>query len=271
MAPIDGQLAFTEEQRATSRFLSPDLSLHGKLRRRISRGMHRRPAMVQLDKPLLSITFDDVLESAATTGARLLEGHGARGTFFAAASYLGHEGKLGRFATREQLQQLADQGHELACHTWAHLNCGVASPEAIAEDCRRNADAFARWDAPPLKSFAFPFGDVSPTAKRALGPRFQVLRALHHGLVETGTDLNQAPAVGLEGSEGESAAMHWLQKAVARRAWLILYTHDVAEECSPYGCTPAALDRVMTVAQNLGCDVVTVAEASARLKSVGPR
>ena len=271
MAPIDGQLAFTEEQRAESRFLRPDLSFEGKLRRRISRGMHRRPAMVQLDKPLLSISFDDVLESAATTGASLLESHGARGTFFASASYLGHDGKLGRFATHEQLQQLAQRGHELACHTWAHLNCGVASPQAVTEDCRRNAGVFARRDAPRLKSFAFPFGDVSPAAKHALGPRFQILRALHHGLVETGTDLNQAPAVGLEGREGESAAMHWLQKAVARRAWLILYTHDVAEECSQYGCTPAALERVITAAQSLGCDVVTVAEASARLKSVGPR
>ena len=43
-----------------------------------------------------------------------------------------------------------------------------------------------------------------PSAR--LAGRFGLLRALHHGLVGAGADLNQAPAVGVEGPDGEALA-----------------------------------------------------------------
>ena len=102
----------------------------------------------------------------------------------------------------------------------------------------RNAAALGAWGAPAATTFAYPYGDVSLAAKMALGGRYDILRALHHGLIEAGTDLNQAPAVGIEGPDGEAIARGWIDRAVARRAWLILYTHDVVERPSPFGCTP---------------------------------
>jgi hypothetical protein len=94
-------------------------------------------------------------------------------------------------------------------------------------------------------SFAYPYGDVASPAKTALAGRFKTLRALHHGLIANGADLNQAPAVGIEGEDGEQVALDWLDKAHRRKAWLILYTHDVAPEPSQWGCTTAALERLV--------------------------
>jgi peptidoglycan/xylan/chitin deacetylase (PgdA/CDA1 family) len=88
---------------------------------------------------------------------------------------------------------------------------------------------------------------------------------LHHGLITTGADLNQAPAVGIEGENGEAVANAWLDKAKARKAWLILYTHDVADEPSQWGCTTSALERLIDRAVAEGFDVVTVAEGAKRI------
>jgi peptidoglycan/xylan/chitin deacetylase (PgdA/CDA1 family) len=126
----------------------------------------------------------------------------------------------------------------------------------------RNAAALRAWTGTTPTTFAYPYGDVAAETKRTLAPRFALLRALHHGAVSRGADLNQAPAVGIEGEAGEALAMRWLDTAVRRRAWLILYTHDVAERPSPWGCTPQSLERLAEAAVNAGCRIVTVAEGA---------
>jgi peptidoglycan/xylan/chitin deacetylase (PgdA/CDA1 family) len=214
---------------------------------------------------MVSFTFDDVLASAATCGAALLERYGARGTFFAASSFTGNHGLMGPFATDQQLCSLDYRGHELACHTWSHLNCGLAGADALAADCDRNAKHFAAAGLPQPRNFSYPFGDISSAAKQSLGSRFKLLRALHPGVITSGTDLNQAPAVGIEGPQGEARAEQWLLQAAVQKGWLILYTHDVAEDCSQFGCTPAALEHLLEAARLLGFDIVTVAEGARRL------
>jgi peptidoglycan/xylan/chitin deacetylase (PgdA/CDA1 family) len=121
------------------------------------------------------------------------------------------------------------------------------------------------WGLPSAQSFAYPYGDVSAPAKRALAGHFTSLRALHHGVMSQGGDLNQMPAVGIEGVDGEATAFHWLAQAKARTAWLILYTHDVSDDASQWGCTPGALERLTARAVIDGFDVVTVAEGARRM------
>ena len=52
--------------------------------------------------------------------------------------------------------------------------------------------------------------------------------------------------------------------AERRKAWVVLYTHDMADTPSPYGCTPAALARLADEAVARGFEVVTVAEGARR-------
>jgi peptidoglycan/xylan/chitin deacetylase (PgdA/CDA1 family) len=202
-----------------------------------------------------------------TVGAKLLEARGLRGTFYVSAGLAGLPSRMGRYATREELTAAAAAGHELACHTFSHLDCGAIEPAVLAADLDRSAAALQGWGAGPASTFAYPYGDVSPIAKRAAAARFALSRAIHPGLIETGTDLNQAPAVGIEGPAGAIYGRRWLEWAVARRAWLIFYTHDVRDEPTDMGCTPGALRELIDRARALGCDIVTVAEGARR---VGP-
>jgi len=242
-----------------------DMSLSGKLRRRLVRLMARRPAKLDLQRPMVSFTFDDAPHSAATVGAEILEAHGARGTYYVAAGLAGQDGPAGRYASAEQMIAVERAGHELACHTYSHLDCGLAGAAQIAADVARNVEALQQWGARPATNFAYPYGDVCLDAKQSLGGRYDVLRALHPGVIRTGVDLNQAPSVGVEGPDGASLAQTWLKCAAASKTWLILYTHDVADQPSIWGCTPADLKALVAEAVALGFDIVTVAEGAKRL------
>ena len=242
-----------------------DRSLRGKLRRRIARLGARRGAAADPPGPMVSISFDDAPISAAETGAKILESRGTRGTYFIAMGLAGQDGPMGRNAGAGEVRALMDAGHEIGCHTFSHLNCGLAPAGISTGDVERNRAALAELGVPEPASFAYPYGEVSSRAKAALGGRFAVLRALHHGVIRKGSDLNQAPAVGIEGEAGETAARDWLQRAIQQRSWLILYTHDVRPAPSPYGCTPDALERLLDEALEAGAEVVTVAEGCRRI------
>ncbi|CAN5273881.1 oligosaccharide deacetylase HfsH [soil metagenome] len=243
---------------------TPDLSLKGKLRRRFVRLVERKPLAKGPARPMVSFTFTDAPATAVSAGAALLEERGLKGVFYIAAGLAGREGPMGRYATREETQRLATAGHEIACHTYSHLDCGPGGEARIAADLDRNLAALTEWGLPAPTNFAYPFGDVSADAKRVLGRRFDSARALHHGVIEAGSDLNQTPAVGIQGSEGEALARRWLKVAKDRKAWLILYTHDVEPAPSEWGCTADALGRIIDESLADGFEVVSVAEGLRR-------
>jgi peptidoglycan/xylan/chitin deacetylase (PgdA/CDA1 family) len=243
-----------------------DRSLKGKLRRRIARIRARKPARAPAG-PMISFAFDDVPVSAATAGAEILERRGLRGSYYVAAGMAGSDSPMGRFVDAEDVARLAKAGHEIGCHTFSHLDCGRAGVPLVLDDVDRNRQALIALGLPAPTTFAYPYGEVATETKRALGERFALMRALHHGLVAEGSDLNQAPCVGVEGPNGEAAARRWLARASGRRAWLILYTHDVAKTPSPWGCTPDALARLADAAAADGFEVVTLAEGARRLSA----
>ncbi len=244
-----------------------DSSFYGKLRRRLARLIYTRPARFEgLSRPLLTVSFDDAPTSAAHAGAAVLEKYGARGTYFISSGLSGSDSHLGIYTTEAEIRALHAAGHEIACHTHSHLDCGRAPAADIAQNLDLSAAAFRQMGLPQATTFAYPYGDVSPQAKSALGDRFLASRALHHGLIVPGTDLNQTPAVGIEGPDGEQTAIDWLIRAEDETAWLVLYTHDVRENPSDWGCTPETLERLIIRALDMGFEIVTYAEG-ARLAS----
>jgi peptidoglycan/xylan/chitin deacetylase (PgdA/CDA1 family) len=238
-----------------------DRTVLGKLRREAARVLSRRPLPHPIVGPMVSFSFDDVPLSAATAGAAILEEAGARGTFYVCGGFAsGEAGDNGPYADWATLVALAARGHEIGCHTYGHRNCAQAGPGQAQAEARRNQAAFVDNGLPRPVTFAFPFGDVSPRAKTALSSDYQMLRATWPGLLRQGGDLDAAPAVAIEGASAFDTARTWLERAAAERAWLILYSHDVSQTPSPFGCTPQSLARAVRLAAELDVPIVTVAE-----------
>jgi len=241
---------------------SPGETILDKVRRKVSRFVARRPARFAFDRPTLSISFDDAPVTATTAGAEILERNGVRGTFFVSAGLAGRDSPMGVYAGFDDFRRLDAAGHEIACHTFSHLDCGRACGDLIASDVTLN-DTTLLEHGFRTETFAYPYGEVSMTAKAMLGPRFKALRTVNAGMVGGTADLNWLPGVGIEGADGEAKAQKWLDKARPKNAWVILYTHDVRAEPSEWGCTPAVLERLTKGALDAGFQVLTVRDALA--------
>ena len=142
-------------------------------------------------------------------------------TYYVAAALAGTDAVTGRMADADAVRRLAAAGHEIGCHTYSHLDCGQAAACDAVEDVARNAETLRAWGLPQPTTFAYPFGDVAPATKRALAGRFSLMRALHHGVVTAGSDLNQAPSICVAGSDSEAQAARWIERASGQNAWLI--------------------------------------------------
>jgi len=249
-----------------------DKSLYGKLRRRFAKLAHTRPAsMAGVARPMVTISFDDAPSSSARNGAAILRSHGVSGTYFISAGLMAQDSHLGAYTSAEEIRALHGAGFEIACHTYSHLDCGRAAAPEIESDIEENQIVLKNLGIPLPRTFAYPYGDVSTQAKAVVDKRYLASRALHHGLIVAGTDLNQAPGVGIEGKCGEQTAMEWLQRANAMpHSWLVLYTHDVRKNPSDWGCTPEVLNRIVARGLELGFDFVTFAAGAQRSLMAGP-
>ena len=116
----------------------PDRSLKGKIRRRAVRLIHRRPAKGAPDGPMVSFSFDDAPLSAAILGGEILGDQQARGTYFLSAGLAGQDSPMGPMLQQADATRLAAADHEIACHTFSHLDCGQADGAAAGEDVDRN-------------------------------------------------------------------------------------------------------------------------------------
>jgi peptidoglycan/xylan/chitin deacetylase (PgdA/CDA1 family) len=210
--------------------------------------------------PVVSFTFDDIPDSAADAGARVLEQHGARGTFYVAGGLCGRHFGDWKFANGPDIQALFARGHEIGCHSFSHPDLQQLGEAEVAQDLDRNAD-FLR-DLPPgltPKSFAYPYGSVAIPQKRLVQKRFRSARGVRQGINRGTLDLGQLLAVRLYDVLLDGAALDQLvAEAAAAKGWLIFYTHDVAASPTEHGCSPHLLDLALRAAQRHGCAVRTV-------------
>ncbi|HET7716740.1 MAG TPA: polysaccharide deacetylase family protein [Bauldia sp.] len=222
---------------------------------------------LSLDRALISFTFDDFPRSAARTGARILEQHGARGTFYASGSLCGQELDGIEYYRAEDLAALNDAGHEIGCHTFAHTRVSRMKQEQIEEDLEKNR-RFLTELLPGLRldDFAFPYGDASPASKMLLQKKFATCRGTRGGLNARRVDLGLLKAVAPgEHQLGRAEIAAAIENVVKEKGWLIFYTHDIDETPSRWGCSPALLDEAVRLARRSDAAIVTVGAALAAI------
>jgi peptidoglycan/xylan/chitin deacetylase (PgdA/CDA1 family) len=230
----------------------PDMSLKGKIRRRITRFADRKP-LPRFAGRYVSFTFDDFPKSAAIHGARELEEQDLRGTYYACAGQMGETAHFGEIFGPDDLERLRAKGHEIGCHTENHVDCAATDLKTVSEEVRRNQTALAKLGVAGMDAFAFPYGDVSFATKHALSMQYATLRGVQPGVNQSGTDANQLLSVAIEGGIQQSKyALSFLDKLEEKAGWLIFYTHDVRDNNSNWGCTPQLLRLVIQQARSRG-------------------
>jgi peptidoglycan/xylan/chitin deacetylase (PgdA/CDA1 family) len=222
---------------------------------------------INLNKAIISFTFDDVPISAATNGAAVLEKQGLTGTYYVA---LGMEkidessdDSARKLLNANDIKQLQDIGHDIGCHTYSHLNQRHHAVKKVLEDCNKNT-AYLQdiLNTKAVYNFAYPFGMVSPLGKRALGKKYKTLRTTDRGINSGLTDMSHLRAVRLYSKTFDKVALtQIINLAIREKAWLIFYTHDVCEQPSEWGVTTDDFEWVVKQCVQKECEVLNINDA----------
>lgn len=243
---------------------SPSRSIAARVLRRATQWRRAAPVLVRADRPILSMTFDDFPQSAATTGADIVEACGGRAGYFACTSMLQPAGSSAEMFRAADVVALQDRGHEIGAHGHRHLDCTKVGQDELLADLERNlAELAAIGVRGKVTSFAYPFGETDFGTKRLLAPCFQTLRGVLPGINLGRADRAQLRAAELTPAQWtHRRAEALIDKAARGQGWLILFTHDVRNDPSPFGIPPDALDALLRRARMAGLRILPPSEAA---------
>lgn len=216
---------------------------------------------------VVSLTFDDGFETHRL-GAKILDDHGLRGTFYVILSRLGREG----YMTVDDLRALADRGHEIGAHTFTHRRLTeLPLDEATRELCdARVALQELGFNA---ESFAYPFGGSNADLERiASACQYNSARGVG-GLRNPETCIDcpvretVVPARMFEvmtpPSVGPATTLETIQQYVIDverngGGWVPLVFHNVCDGCATNAVSPAVLTELAAWLADRGTLVATV-------------
>lgn len=227
------------------------------VRQSVRAALFARAVTMRNKRTIISFTFDDFPQSAVSNGARLLQEYGAAGTFYVTGSYCGRIIDDVQQYDTEDLSTLVRAGHELGCHTFTHPRVSTLSAASLSREIELNATFLARHlSGVELRTFAYPFGDLSFASTMRLQSRFAGCRSSQHGLNVGRADLGRLRSVRLyDRLIDPEGVTEIINQAVARNAWLIFYTHDVDQTPSNFGCTPSLFAHAVRSAISAGAEI----------------
>jgi peptidoglycan/xylan/chitin deacetylase (PgdA/CDA1 family) len=218
-----------------------------------------------LERPIISITFDDFPHSALDIGGSILESEGISATYYACFGLAHSDTAAGSVGRIEDLAACVVRGHEIGCHTYHHLDCCAASADEVAHSLACNQKVALDLGLPTLRSFAYPFGREGSVGKRIAMQSYRSARTIVWGVNRFHIDLSLLKSVPLYSRDGPPDLERYLDAIQSRNGWLILYTHDVSDHPSPYGCTPEKLRGVIRRAREMGASILSVGAVVNRL------
>lgn len=214
---------------------------------------------------MVSITFDDFPRSAWIAGGTILAEFGVHGTYYAAMGLMGKRTPVGEMFLRKDLESAAAAGHELACHTYDHALCCNLNARDLLSNCEENQRRMAAvLDGYKPSSFSFPEGVVTLRSKRLVSGLYDSCRTIEPGINTNPVDLGFLRANRVYSTTRLQDLKQLISANRERAGWLILYTHDISSEPSPWGCTADQFRQVVSCAVESGAEILPVGVATKR-------
>lgn len=242
-----------------------DTQLH-RIRRQISHFQQKSILPRPSRGSIVTFGFDDCPCSAIDTALPMLEAESWRATIYVAVGLCESVNHLGPHMSREDIVEVHARGHEIGDHTFTHRSAKGQTVQSYVADVERNQLALEALGLPPSESFAYPFGDVTSPIKAALRQKFGTLR----GVIpprSADQDANFLPAMPLYSGEPIEAALKQISELAETPLWLNLFTHDVRDHPSAYGCTAQEFKSIVDAVRQSGARVMTARDAYRIIKS----
>ena len=244
----------------------PSKSLGKRVSRRLTPFQSRRMVSLKLERPIVSFTFDDCPKSAIDNGVSKLDVLGWKSTIYIASGLLGTTNHHGLQMSEADVIAAHKAGHEIGGHTFSHIDMSELSLENAKADILANRQAFRKMGLPPSPTFAYPFGQTTGETKKHLSKDYAGLRGITPGVMRGKADLNQIRSTPLFTGDAFDTLMGQI-KTLGPNSWLTVFTHDIQDTPTPWGCTPSEMDAVILAVKDSDADVLTVASAIDKIKA----
>ncbi len=215
----------------------------------------------QLNRAMVSLTFDDGWRTIATNGLPLLNKYGLVST-----QYLNSEPIMGGYPdymTYTQVKAFASAGSELAWHTKTHADLTTLAVAAIDGELTIPS-AFLTGTGQPasaFKNFATPYGAYNPTAINEIKKFYRSHRSTDVGYnTKDSFDIYNIKVQNITNTTTPAQVQAWIQQAQNDKTWLVIVYHEVdaAAEDPTYAVTPANLDAELNIVKQSGITVKTI-------------
>ncbi|MGB4058178.1 MAG: polysaccharide deacetylase family protein, partial [Alphaproteobacteria bacterium] len=197
--------------------------------------------------------------TAGENAAKILEDHGARGTFYTCFDLLGTDSPSGVIASIDMVRALSEKGHEIGCHTYDHINCSFVGGKRAAESCATNKKAAAALGI-RMDHFAYPQGGMSPATKKVMKENFISARSILPGINQGTLDRHCLKSVPFYERYSHEDIFNRIDQVDREDGWLILYTHDVSANPSRYGASEQLFQKAVSYCTNKNLPIKTIRE-----------
>jgi peptidoglycan/xylan/chitin deacetylase (PgdA/CDA1 family) len=250
----------TKIESKTHELAASALHLARRASHRLARHLPLAPRLMRNREPLVSFTFDDVPDSAHTTGAAMIEACGGRATFYIATGLLAQSSDFWTVVDRDGVADLHRRGHEIALHSHLHRSSSVLAAAEFAADLERNRETLRNIDPGiDARNFAYPFGQCTLARKHQLDSLVRSSRGIYAGVNRGVLDPHYVRSTELCDARLTSKHLEArLDQTQRSRGWLVFCIHDVSDLPSPLGCSRRFLDHALEDVTRRGIRVVTV-------------
>jgi len=239
----------------------PNTSLTAKLRRRLVPFQARRVIPMRLDHPIVSFSFDDCPKSVMENALKPIESEGWLATIYIAMGLCGTTNHLGLHMNGDDVKAAHESGHEIGDHTFSHCDSSALSLADVLADIDKNQVELHTIGLPQSETFAYPYGEVTPALKKALEKRFKGSRGIKSNDHKISVDLNQIGSNRLYVGQDFDILQSQISILKDNPGWMTIFTHDVRDTPSNFGCTPMHMMQTIKAVKETGAKVMTIAKA----------
>ena len=224
-----------------------------------------RPGPLRWTQPMVSITFDDGWQSVYDRALPLLDKHGFRSTQYVNPSSI----ETPNFVSAAEVQQMHKAGHEIAAHSYQHVDLTSLGTDRLDEELRRSDEALASAGL-PTDDLAFPYGRSDPQVDWYAGKYFHIVRGTDDG-INTRQNINPHDLKVLYVTD--QTTPETLKEALAdtssANGWLILVYHQIAApDSSGTQVNTIAADRSTITSDVLAAQLQIVAQSGIEVQPV---
>lgn len=117
------------------------------------------PENIDPAKPMVALTFDDGPSAVTEKLLKILADNGCHATFCVVGSRINEYPSV--------VKHIAEQGHEIACHTWSHKRLDNLEGEKITSQLKRTIDAVYDLTGYRITALRPPYGITTKASSKA--------------------------------------------------------------------------------------------------------